>query len=418
MSLPLRVALLRNAQLPEGDVIDLRLEGGSVADIGSAGSLPAAPGEEALDLEGFVLMTAPAEPHAHLDKALTFDAIRPPLGDLELAIESFHQFAASADEDGIADRASSTLRRMLSNGITAVRSHVNFYPGADPVVGFRALARVRRQFADLLDIQLVMLPGPDTSAAELESALEAGADLMGGAPHLWPDPIAATDLLLDFAEQHGLGVDLHADESLNGPVTLLHYAERTRNWRAHTSAGHCVRLGTLEPEELAPVIQAVRDADMGIISLPITNLYLQGWQHPTLTPRGLTALRPLLDAGVRVGAGADNVRDPFNPLGRCDPLETAMLLVAAGHLSPGEAGTLITDGARSVMQLAPAGPRPGAAADLLAVRAETLTEAIAFASPERYVFHAGQLVAASTLTTRVAEAARGPVLAMSSKQGN
>jgi cytosine deaminase len=244
----------------------------------------------------------------------------------------------------------------------------------------------------------------------VEQAMAEGADLIGGAPHLSPDPHADLTRLLDLAERLGVGVDLHTDEGLDGPVTLQAYAERTRDWPVLRSAGHCVRLGTLEEADLAPVVAAVRAADIGVIALPITNLYLQGRDSPVATPRGLTALRALLRAGVRVGAGADNVRDPFNPVGRCDPLETAMLLVAAGHLSPAEALHLVGDGARDVMDLPPAGPRVGAVADLLAVRAESATEAIAYASADRFVLHAGRLVAVSSVTSRVAQPVRDAVL--------
>ncbi len=133
-------------------------------------------------------------------------------------------------------------------------------------------------------------------------------------------------------------------------------------------------------------------------SLPITNLYLQGWQHPVGTPRGLTALRALLDAGVRVAAGADNVRDPFNPVGRSDALETASLLVSAGHLTLDEAYAAVSSGARSVMSLPVAGVEVGAAAELLAVRGANLSDVIASASADRFVIHAGRLVAQSTVT--------------------
>ena len=67
------------------------------------------------------------------------------------------------------------------------------------------------------------------------------------------------------------------------------------------------------------------------------------------TPRGLTALRPLLDAGARVGAGADNVRDPFNPVGRSDALETASPARHRGASLARRGVTAVTDGARSVM---------------------------------------------------------------------
>ena len=355
-----------------------------------------------IDLTGYVLLPAPAEPHAHLDKALTWDAIQPPTGDLHRAIDSFRDFAEHEDEAGIHGRAARALERMLAAGTTAVRTHVNFFGGPDPLRGFRALTSLRRAFAGIVDLQLVALPGWETPIDLVEQAMEQGADLIGGAPHLAPEPIAELTRLLDLAERLGCGVDLHTDEGLGGPVTLRAFAEHTRDWPVVRTAGHCVRLGTLSSDELAPVIDAVRAADVGIISLPITNLYLQGWDQPVATPRGLTALRPLIDAGVRVAAGADNLRDPFNPVGRGDALETASLLVTAGHLSIEEAVHLVTSGARSVLGLPVAGPVPGAVADLLAVRAGTLAEAVAFAPADRMVFAGGRLVAHTETTTRTA----------------
>ena len=70
------------------------------------------------------------------------------------------------------------------------------------------------------------------------------------------------------------------------------------------------------------------------MALPSTNLWLQGRHAPVGTPRGVTAVRRLLDAGVVVGSGADNLRDPFCPAGRADPFETATLLALTAHLSP------------------------------------------------------------------------------------
>ena len=84
---------------------------------------------------------------------------------------------------------------------------------------------------------VVTLPADDTVDEVHEEAFELGADLVGGAPHLWPDPIAATDRLLDLAERVGVGADLHADESLEGPITLGRFAERTRTWSLPRSAG-------------------------------------------------------------------------------------------------------------------------------------------------------------------------------------
>ena len=58
-------------------------------------------------------------------------------------------------------------------------------------------------------------------------------------------------------------------------------------------------------------------------------------------------------------AGADNLQDPFNPVGRGDPLETAALMVMVGHLLPGDAYRTVSDGVRQALGL-PA-PAPASA---------------------------------------------------------
>lgn len=404
--LPRQLRLLQNVTLPDGRVYDVHLDGGLVAAVVPPGSAPghAASPAETLELTGFILLTAPAEPHAHLDKAFSWDLISPPMGDLDLAIASWRDYTREMTTASILDRARAAAMALLRNGTTAIRSHVDLLAGPQPLRCVEALVALRAELAGLMDLELVALTNDQIDHQVLEDALDLGIDLVGGAPHLAADPLGFMHELLDIAQRRGIGVDLHTDESLGGPVTLAEYARAVRHRPPGTSlsAGHCVRLGTLPEADLAEVIDEVLASDIGIICLPITNLYLQGWQHPVSTPRGLTALRALVDRGARLGAGADNVRDPFNPVGRSDALETASLLVTAGHLTVDEAYHAITAGARSVMRLPAAGPQPGAQAEFLAVRGTSLADVVAAASADRYVVHAGQLVSHSEVRHRTA----------------
>ena len=86
-SVPRPIALLRSALLPDGRSVDVAIDGATVSTVAPAGTLTA-PAEETIDLGGRLLLTAPAEPHAHLDKALSADAIRPPL-NRDIAIQPF-----------------------------------------------------------------------------------------------------------------------------------------------------------------------------------------------------------------------------------------------------------------------------------------------------------------------------------------
>lgn len=403
MHLPRPIRTLRHATLPDGTRADVVLDGGIVERVWAAGTAPATDDAQDLDLDGFVLLTAAADPHAHLDKSRTWEQISPPFGDLPTAVAQYDAYAHAVTRESIRERARATALDMLAHGVTAVRSHVNILSGDEPLRGVDALLDVREDLRGLMDIELCTLGDDRVSDAQHEEAIARGVDLIGGAPHLATDPDAELDRLLSLAERLGCGVDMHTDESLDGPLTIVALARRTGAWtHASASAGHCSRLGTLPPDELAPVVEAIRSADLGVIALPITNLYLQGWDTPVSTPRGITAVRALLDAGVRLGAGADNVRDPFNPLGRCDPLETIALLVTAAHLTIDEAVSVVSDGSRSVMRLPAAGAVPGAQADFVAVKGASVAEVAATADPNRHVLHRGRLVSSTVATVTTA----------------
>jgi cytosine deaminase len=125
-----------------------------------------------------------------------------------------------------------------------------------------------------------------------------------------------------------------------------------------------------------------------VITLPHTNLWLGGrGQQPV--PRGLTAIDALRRAGVVVAAGADNLQDPFNPMGRACPFETASLMVLVAHDLPTVAWDSVSTQSRRVLGLPDCTLAVGAPADLLAVPTGSLRQAIAEGPIPRRVFRAG-----------------------------
>ena len=400
--------LLRGARLPDQGVRDVLVstDSGLVARVAPPGLLPSGPDE--LDLTGYLLLPAPAEPHAHLDKALTWDLAGALPGDLLSAVTAWRAYAARVTEEDVFQRARRAVDELCANGVTAVRTHVDLLRddggyGGDPLRGLRALLRLRGQLRGRVRLQIAVLH-VDAPDELLHEALDLGADLLGDCPHLSADPAASVERTLRIAAEHQVGVDLHADETLDpaaGDLRLLARAVGERGFVSGVTASHCVSLGAVEPDEAARTAKEVAAAGIGVVTLPLTNLYLQGRDRPSSTPRGLTAVRALLDAGVTVAAGGDNFRDPFNPVGRADPLETASLLVTAGHLTPDEALHAVTGGARAVLGLPAAGPYEGAVADLLAVRAQTVSEVLGASCPERLVFAGGRLVSRTSVVREI-----------------
>jgi cytosine deaminase len=389
------VAVLRGVRLPDGAVGDVVLDGDRIA-------TPGAPrhGEGAdLDATGWRVLPAACEPHAHLDKVLTAPRVDPGAGnDLVSAVTQWRAILPSIDAADIGARALTAMGRYLAHGITTVRTHVDVPLEGDPLRAVDPLLALRDQLRGRMTLQVCLLAGFEVPDAVVAEAVARGVDVVGGCPHLAPDPHHEITRMLDVAERHGLPVDLHADEQTDLPETPLDVEDMARQVLARGLAGrvtasHCVRLGMLPPDRLAPVLDLVARAGLGIVTLPITNLYLQGRGATHAPPRGLTAVRRILDAGIPLAAGADNVRDPFNPMGRADPFETTSLLVTAGHLRPVEALTAVTDGARTVLGLPRAGTAPGDAADLMLVPDGDLGDVLAGAEEARVVLSGGRVVA-------------------------
>jgi cytosine deaminase len=311
-----------------------------------------------------------------------------------------------AHED-VVRRATEAALMYLANGATAVRTHVD----VGDSIGLRALnalMEVREALRDQVTLQLVALVSVPLTGAEgaenrsmLRAAIESGADVVGGCPHLDPDPAACQETCLSLAAELERPIDLHTDETLDPAVLYLpHFAEMVAKtgFRHGATASHCVSLGVQSPEVAAEVARRVAVAGIAVVCPPQTNLYLQARDHPSAPPRGLTALRALLRAGATVAGGGDNIQDAFNSVGSGDPLDTASLLVMAGHLSPEEAYAAVSSGARAAMGLPSVRLEPGFPAELLAVRASSLREAVAMAGHERVVIHNGHVVSRTSMT--------------------
>jgi cytosine/creatinine deaminase len=390
--------LLKNAILIEGHQVEVSVKGDRIADVGPPRS--AVDGDaDALDLAGYVLLPAPAEPHAHLDKALTADRVVVQAGDLNAAIAAWHEHRRTLPVDDIARRAETAARASLARGVTAVRTHVDVGEGIE-LRAAEALIDVRDRLRPLMDVQIVALSYPLTGAggagnrALVRAALELGVDVVGGAPHIDPHPGEHIDFCLGLAAEFGCPVDLHMDEHMRASAVDL--VDLTRlvgdGFPQPVTASHCVSLGLQAPADQDRIAAAVARAGISVVSCPGTNLHLQARDVRTATPRGITALRALLEAGALVAGGGDNVQDFFHPLGCGDPLQTSSLLVLGGQLDIQTAYRLVSENARAVMGLPANAIEPGGHADLMAVRGRTLQELMATTTEDRVVIRAGHAV--------------------------
>jgi cytosine/creatinine deaminase len=144
------------------------------------------------------------------------------------------------------------------------------------------------------------------------------------------------------------------------------------------------------------VIEKVRRARITVCISPLGNLQHVGSIGRLPVHRGSSRTKELLDAGVNVAAGSDNMNDMWFAFGRLDPLETAYVAILSAALrTEAEVAAnleMVTDRADRALGRSPRTIEVGAHADLVALEAEDLTDVLRGLSSRRVTIKAGKQV--------------------------
>ena len=389
--------LFTSAQLVDESVVDIATEGIHISWIGPVGQCPVAT-TNIVSLDGFVVTTSFVEPHAHLDKAFLADRVSNPAGDLMGAIHGLEAVRGSITHNDLVARAMRAVYLMSSNGVTSIRTHADttISGGLSSVL---ALLEVKDKCSHFMDMQVAMLlEWPVTGAAGKEhqalarDAISAGIDVVGGCPHLDPDPRGAVEFLLTLALDSDLPLDLHADENMRADSSdLEHLADVVMrdSVKHQLNASHCVALSTRPESDIDRIASKVAAAGITITALPQTNLFLQQRGISTEPARAITPVQRLRHNGVVVAAGADNLQDPFNLVGRGDPLEIASLLMVSTHVTALQATQMITSDAHLAVHGEASSLSINQPANFVATPAANIRESIAMGPPDRIVVYGG-----------------------------
>ncbi len=367
----------------------------------------AEPAENALDLRGAPLLPGLVDAHTHIDKTFTLHRLgRVPPG-LLAAIDAMMLDRQGWTRDDIRARAGRALTWAYEAGVTRLRTHVDWWEPRQTPLAWPVLQELAAEWADRLVVERVsLIPLPlhaerseAMALARTVAASGPGARL-GGFVHStnW-DPRALRHLF-EAAQAHDLDVDLHVDEELDPTATGLAETARLLREIAFTGrvvCGHACALAAQDETLALSTLDAVANAPITMVSLPITNLLLQDARSGrTPRQRGLTLLKEARERGIPLLIASDNVQDPFCAVGSYDPVEALAAGVLAGQL--GEAFDVWSESLCRADWLTRA---PAAAWSLIGARADfvAFTSAQAQGWPSRaqrrVVLRDGQVIAPS-----------------------
>lgn len=383
--------ILRNVR-PLGEAAcDVLILDGRIAKVGQAAE---SPGVAVEDGGGAILWPGLIDAHTHLDKTCWgmgwHENNRPAVLRERIDYEREKRLALGIDPHRQSMRHAIGL---VSNGASHIRSHVDI----DTTHGLAMLdgvLKTREALAGIIDIELVAFPqsgvmGRPGTVELLDQALASGCEVLGGIDPcgIDRDPKGQLDALFALAARHGAPIDIHLHEVGElGAFSMELIFERTRAnaMQGKVEISHAFALGASDHVRVGRLIDEIATLDIGIVTTGAPSA-------------AVPSVKRLREAGVRVGAGCDGIRDTWGPWGLPDMMDRARIIgMKNGVRSDIDLRAmldLVSTGSAAIMRLENHDAAIGSAADLTLLQGETISHAVVQPAVPPLVIKGGRVVA-------------------------
>ncbi|HOV07227.1 MAG TPA: amidohydrolase family protein [Anaerolineaceae bacterium] len=378
---------------------DIAISGGKIAKI--APSIDGKAAQE-LDAAGNLVTESYVNTHLHLCKVYTLmmmdeaalkDYHGADMGKAMTAIELAAKVKENYDEKWIIKNVRKACALAGRYGCTHIRAFADV-DSKGKLEGIKALIRAREEFKGIVDLQVVAFaqdglvrePGAE---ALMRQAMDLGADVVGGIPWIeYTDADIAEHVRICFelAKEYDKPVSMLVDDAGdNGLRSLEVMALETirTGWQGRSLAHHARAMSLYPKPYLQKLAALLKKAEMGVVSDPHT-----GPLH--------ARVRELLDEGVLVCLGQDDISDAYYPYGRNNMLEVAFLNSHLLWFTTREdmetLYSMVTTNAAKAIGLKDFEIKEGAPANLVVLDQPNVLEALRFHEKPQYVISHGKLV--------------------------
>lgn len=360
-------------------------------------------GGRILEAGGSLVTESFADAHLHLCKVYTYAMVGDQvagvygagaMGEALTAIDRAAAVKARYQESWIYENARRAVLEGLRHGVTHVQAFVDTDTKAR-LEGIRALLRVRDDLRGKVQVRVVAFPQDgllrDPGAEEyVKEAIALGADVVGGIPWVEDTDDGAREhvtRMLKLAAAHDRDVAMLVDDTGDpGLRTAAMLAEGALQYGLEGRVTAChARAMALYPEPtVLRLANLARRAGLSFVTDPHTgSLYLR--------------VERMLESGVNVALGQDDIEDAYYPFGQHNMLEVAFL---AAHImnwtTLRQMETLfdmITTNAARALRIPDHGVKEGNRADLVVLNGSSVHEALTRHQPPRWVISGGLVVA-------------------------
>ena len=399
--------LIKQARLRyQPHLVDIGIENGQI--IALEPHLEGEP-DQIIDAQGNLVTESFVNPHLHLCKVYTRQMMD------DEALTGYHaegmgkamttiELAARVKEKYAEEWIIKNVRRALAQAALHGNTHIRAFADVDSkarLEAMKALIRAREEFKGIVEIQVSAFAqdglAREPGASELMyQAMEMGADVAGGIPwieYTEADIHAHINEIFDLAQQFNKDVSMLVDDAGDAGLRSLEamaVEAIRRGWQGRSLAHHARAMELYPQPYFQKVAALLKWANMSMVSDPHT-----GPLH--------ARVKELLEEGVNVCLGQDDISDGYYPFGRNNMLEVAFL---AAHLLWMTTNreiemlyNMITTNAAHAMNINNHSLRVDNPANLVVLGAPNVLEALREHNAPLYVISHGKLIDRTQMET-------------------
>lgn len=276
--------------------------------------------------------------HAHFDKAfyINKEGLNKSMVDMEQKWLMSDDIKRNSTEEQIEERIRIALDILIEQGCKLTATFVDAYEA----VGHKAIDaanKVKEEYKDKIKLLTITQPLGgliDEKARKLYEEITAKADFAGGLPSKdRPNDKENYDLMFSIAKNLNKKLHVHIDQE-NSPKekdteTLIKYAKK-HNYGNKTVAIHVLSVSAQPKEYRQKIYQEMAKIGMSVVVCPSAGLGMRQLdQYQAPVHNSIANVPEMLEAGVTVGLGVDNVYDFYQPFVDADMWTEIRLLQEA-----------------------------------------------------------------------------------------
>lgn len=263
--------------------------------------------------------------HAHFDKS--FYITREGLDKSNLIMHEKWNLSddikRNSTQEEIEDRIRTALDMMVQQGVKLVSSFVDAYDA----VGHKAIDaanRVKEEYKNKINLLIATQPLGglvDPKARKLYEEITAKADFAGGLPSKdRPNDDKSLDILFSIAKNLNKKIHVHIDQENNpnerDTEKLIKFTKKYK-YEGKVIAVHAVSTSAQPKDYRQRIYKEMAEIGMGAIACPSAMLSQKQFdQYLAPVHNSLLNVQEMIEAGMTVGLGVDNMADFYVPF--CD----------------------------------------------------------------------------------------------------